>query len=63
MRFEYVQAPSFSYKKPQQTVKRYDTPFEYTKAFIQWKYKQTDIEIKILSFDFVSGMEFLSFSN
>ncbi len=40
------------------TVKRYDTTLEHTRSFIAWKYNLTDIEIKNLSFDFVSDMEF-----
>lgn len=40
------------------TVKRYDTTLEHTRAFIAWKYHLPDIEIKNLSFDFVSDMEF-----
>lgn len=40
------------------TVKRYDTTLEHTRSFIAWKYKLPDIEIKSLSFDFVSDMEF-----
>lgn len=40
------------------TVKRYDTTLEHTRLFIAWKYNLPDIEIKNLSFDFVSDMEF-----
>jgi len=40
------------------TVKRYDTTLEHTRLFIAWKYKLPDIEIKNLTFDFVSDMEF-----
>lgn len=40
------------------TVKRYDTTLEHTRSFIAWKYNLPDIEIKSLSFDFVSDMEF-----
>jgi site-specific recombinase XerD len=40
------------------TVKRYDTTLEHTRSFITWKYNLPDIEIKNLSFDFVSDMEF-----
>lgn len=40
------------------TVKRYDTTLEHTRSFIAWKYNLPDIEIKNLSFDFVSDMEF-----
>ncbi len=40
------------------TVKRYDTTLEHTRSFITWKYDQPDVEIKNLSFDFVSDMEF-----
>ena len=40
------------------TVKRYDTTLEHTRSFIAWKYNMPDIEIKNLSFDFVSDMEF-----
>ena len=40
------------------TVKRYATTLEHTRSFIVWKYGQPDIEIKSLSFDFVSEFEF-----
>lgn len=40
------------------TVKRYATALGHTREFIQWKYGQPDIDIKNLSFDFVSDMEF-----
>jgi len=40
------------------TVKRYATTLEHTRSFIAWKYGQIDIEIKSLSFDFVSEFEF-----
>ena len=40
------------------TIKRYDTTLEHTRAFILWKYNQPDIEIRSLSFDFASEMEF-----
>ena len=40
------------------TVKRYTTALGHTREFIRWKYGQSDIEIKSLSFDFVSDMEF-----
>ncbi len=40
------------------TIKRYDTTLEHTRSFIAWKYKQADIDIKSLSFDFVSDFEF-----
>ncbi len=40
------------------TVERYATTLSHTQTFIEWKYGQSDIEIKDLSFDFVSDMEF-----
>ena len=40
------------------TVERYATTLSHTQKFIEWKYNQSDIEIKNLSFDFVSDMEF-----
>ncbi len=40
------------------TVKRYTTALGHTREYILWKYGQPDIEIKTLSFDFVSDMEF-----
>ena len=40
------------------TVERYATTLSHTRTFIEWKYNQSDIEIKNLSFDFVSDMEF-----
>jgi site-specific recombinase XerD len=40
------------------TVKRYTTTLGHTREFIQLKYGEPDIEIKNLSFDFVSEMEF-----
>ncbi len=40
------------------TVERYAVTLSHTQTFIGWKYNQPDIEIKNLSFDFVSDMEF-----
>lgn len=40
------------------TVKRYDTALEHVRNFIKWKYKQADIEIKSLSYEFVASFEF-----
>jgi site-specific recombinase XerD len=40
------------------TVERYATTLSHTQTFIEWKYNRSDIEIKNLSFDFVSDMEF-----
>lgn len=40
------------------TVKRYTTALGHTREFIMWKYSLSDIEIKNLSFDFVSDLEF-----
>ena len=40
------------------TITRYDTTLSHTRLFIQWKYGQSDIEIKQLDFDFVSEFEF-----
>ncbi|MGY6744930.1 MAG: site-specific integrase [Cecembia sp.] len=40
------------------TLERYKTSYEHTKAFIQWKYKVEDIEIKKLDYDFISDYSF-----
>lgn len=40
------------------TVKRYDTTLEHTRSFIAWKYKQADINIKSIAYDFVNDFEF-----
>ncbi|UJP63955.1 site-specific integrase [Mongoliitalea daihaiensis] len=40
------------------TLERYKTSFEHTKAFIQWKYKKDDLEIKKLDYDFISDYSF-----
>ncbi len=40
------------------TVQKYKTSLEHTRSFIAWKYKQTDVDIKSLTFDFVSDFEF-----
>jgi site-specific recombinase XerD len=40
------------------TLERYTTSLEHTRAFIKWKYKQEDIEIDGLDYDFISQYEF-----
>jgi site-specific recombinase XerD len=40
------------------TMERYNTALIHTREFIQWKYKQDDIGINKLSYEFVSEMEF-----
>lgn len=40
------------------TIERYKTTLDHTRRFIRWKYKREDIELKNLTFDFVSDMEF-----
>jgi site-specific recombinase XerD len=40
------------------TLERYRTSYEHTKAFIQWKYKVEDIEIKKLDYDFIADYSF-----
>ncbi|MBS1572999.1 MAG: site-specific integrase [Bacteroidetes bacterium] len=40
------------------TIERYNTAFDHTRNFIMWKYGKADIELKSLSFDFVTNFEF-----
>lgn len=40
------------------TLERYKTTLDHTRRFIEWKYNRQDIELKNLTFDFVSDMEF-----
>ena len=40
------------------TLERYVTSLAHTKAFIQWKYKAADMDIKKLDFQFLAGYEF-----
>ena len=40
------------------TLIRYNTSRDHTKAFLQWKYKLDDIDIKRLNYEFVSDLEF-----
>lgn len=40
------------------TLQRYNTSLEHTRAFIQWKYKKDDIEIRKLDYDFISDYSF-----
>ncbi len=40
------------------TCQKYMTTLEHTRSFIVWKYKQSDIEIKSLSYEFVNDFEF-----
>jgi hypothetical protein len=39
------------------TLGRYETTFDHTKAFIEWKYKMSDVSIQALDFDFISDSE------
>ena len=40
------------------TLRRYQTTFDHTKAFIGWKYKESDLSIQELDFEFISEFEF-----
>ncbi|REA63447.1 site-specific integrase [Dyadobacter luteus] len=40
------------------TLERYATSLDHTRSFIKWKYKQDDIEIDLLDYDFISQYEF-----
>ncbi|GAA4461793.1 site-specific integrase [Nemorincola caseinilytica] len=40
------------------TIERYKTTLDHTRRFIEWKYGKEDIELKSLTFEFVSDMEF-----
>jgi len=41
-----------------QTMKRYETAFGHTRAFIKWKFGVEDLPIKKLNFEFISEYEF-----
>lgn len=40
------------------TLERYNTSRDHTRAFMQWKYRITDMDIKKLDYEFVSEFEF-----
>jgi site-specific recombinase XerD len=40
------------------TVERYKTSLSHTRSFMQWKYKISDIDIRKLNYEFISGYEF-----
>ncbi len=40
------------------TIQRYKTAYDHTKAFIRWKYSADDLELKSLSYDFVSDFAY-----
>lgn len=40
------------------TLERYNTSRDHTRAFLQWKYRIADIDIKKLDYEFVSDFEF-----
>ncbi len=40
------------------TVRRFGITYQHAQSFIKWKYNSPDIEIKNLSYDFVSSLEF-----
>jgi hypothetical protein len=40
------------------TLIRYNTTIGHTKSFIQWKFRQCDIDINRLNFEFISDFEF-----
>jgi site-specific recombinase XerD len=40
------------------TIERYNVTYDHTKRFLQWKYKHDDIELKNITYDFVTDMEF-----
>jgi len=40
------------------TLERYNTSRDHTRAFLQWKYGLTDIDIKRLNYEFASDLEF-----
>ncbi len=40
------------------TQKRYKTSFDHTKAFIEWKYQSSDIDIKKMNYQFISDFDF-----
>ena len=40
------------------TLKRYQTSIDHTRAFIQWKYQVNDIDVKKLSYQFITDFDF-----
>ncbi|MBN9380390.1 MAG: site-specific integrase [Chitinophagaceae bacterium] len=40
------------------TLERYNTSRDHVRAFLQWKYKIADIDLKKLNFEFISDFEF-----
>ncbi|MBS1543482.1 MAG: site-specific integrase [Bacteroidetes bacterium] len=40
------------------TLERYETSYRHTQAFIQWKFKKDDIDIKEMKFEFIADYEF-----
>ncbi|HEX4372133.1 MAG TPA: site-specific integrase [Puia sp.] len=40
------------------TLTRYETTLKHTKSFLLWKFKQSDIDIKKLNFEFITEYEF-----
>jgi len=40
------------------TLERYETSFRHTQAFMKWKYKSSDIDVKQLKYEFIADYEF-----
>ncbi len=40
------------------TLERYETSLRHTQAFMRWKYKLNDIDIKSLNYEFITDYEF-----
>ena len=40
------------------TLERYETSFRHTQAFMKWKYKNNDIDVKQLKYEFIADYEF-----
>lgn len=40
------------------TLKRYKTSIDHTRAFIQWKFQRNDIDIKKLTYEFITDFDF-----
>lgn len=40
------------------TLERYETSFRHTQAFMKWKFKKDDIDIKALDYQFIADYEF-----
>src|ERR1044071_8617932 len=40
------------------TMERYETSFRHTQAFMRWKYKVDDIDVKELKYEFIADYEF-----